>query len=81
MIVSSEEQTLPPVDEIIATTGFRPNLEMLRELRLDIDPVVESPTTLAPVASPACTRRAMANDLPTPAAPTPTANAVPEPAK
>ncbi len=52
VIVSSDEQSLPPVDEIIATTGFRPNLEMLRELRLDIDPVVESPTTLAPMIDP-----------------------------
>lgn len=52
VIVASDEQSLPPVDEIIATTGFRPNLEMLRELRLDIDPVVESPTTLAPMIDP-----------------------------
>jgi thioredoxin reductase len=41
-----------PVDEIIAATGSRPDLEMLRELRISIDPSVESPTALAPLIDP-----------------------------
>lgn len=45
-------QALPAVDEIVATTGFRPDLAMLRELRLAIDPIVESPAALAPVIDP-----------------------------
>jgi hypothetical protein len=52
IIVASEDRTLPPVDEIIATTGFRPNLAMLSELRLNLDPAVESPTALAPLIDP-----------------------------
>jgi hypothetical protein len=52
VIVASEERVLPPVDQVIATTGFRPNLGMLSELRLDLDPVVESPSALAPLIDP-----------------------------
>jgi Pyridine nucleotide-disulphide oxidoreductase len=45
-------QALPAVDEIVATTGFRPDLAMLRELRLEIDAVVECPAALASVIDP-----------------------------
>jgi thioredoxin reductase len=44
--------TLIGVDEVIAVTGFRPDLDMLRELRLSIDPAVESPSELAPLIDP-----------------------------
>ncbi|EPX76477.1 FAD-dependent oxidoreductase [Salipiger mucosus] len=40
------------VDRIVVTTGFRPNLAMLRELRLRLDPVVEAPVALAPLIDP-----------------------------
>jgi len=40
------------VDEIICTTGARPNLDMLRELRLDIDNALESVSALAPMIDP-----------------------------
>ena len=40
------------VDTIVAATGFRPDVALLRELRLDLDPVVESPATLAPLIDP-----------------------------
>ena len=40
------------VDEIVATTGFRPDLGMLSELRLDLHPAVESPTVLADMIDP-----------------------------
>jgi thioredoxin reductase len=43
---------LAPVDEVVACTGFRPDLSLLRELRLEIDPVVEAPTALAPLIDP-----------------------------
>ena len=39
-------------DEIIACTGTRPALDMLRELRLDLDPAVESSRALAPLIDP-----------------------------
>jgi cation diffusion facilitator CzcD-associated flavoprotein CzcO len=40
------------VDEIIASTGFRPDLDVLRELRLDLDDRVEAPRALAPLIDP-----------------------------
>jgi thioredoxin reductase len=52
LVVHGEDEVLPAVDEIIATTGFRPDTEMLRELRLDLDEIVESPAALAPLIDP-----------------------------
>jgi hypothetical protein len=40
------------VDEVIAATGFRPDLELLRELRLELDDRVEAPRALAPLIDP-----------------------------
>ena len=40
------------VDQIITATGARPDLAMLRELRLEIDPSLESARTLAPMIDP-----------------------------
>ncbi|WP_432492047.1 FAD-dependent oxidoreductase [Kineococcus auxinigenes] len=40
------------VDVIAAATGFRPELGVLRELRLDLDPGVEAPARLAPMIDP-----------------------------
>jgi len=52
LVVWSGERRLPPVDAIIATTGFRPALSMLTELRLDLDSAIESPSALAPMIDP-----------------------------
>jgi len=52
IVVSDGAESLAPVDEIIATTGFRPDLAMLHELRLGLDPAVEAPTALAPLIDP-----------------------------
>lgn len=40
------------VDEIIAATGARPDLDMLRELRLELDSSLESARELAPMIDP-----------------------------
>ena len=40
------------VDRIVVAVGFRPELNILRELRLDIDEVVEAPRALAPLIDP-----------------------------
>lgn len=40
------------VDRVVPTTGFRPDLGMLREIRLDLDPVVEAPRELGPLIDP-----------------------------
>ena len=52
LVVSSADRQLPPVDEIVAATGFRPDWSILSELRLDLDPAVESPRALAPLIDP-----------------------------
>ena len=52
IVPMTSDQALPPVDEIVAAAGFRPDLAMLRELRLAVDPIVECPATLAPVIDP-----------------------------
>ena len=40
------------VDEIVGATGFRPDLDMLREIRLGLDPWLEAPVALAPMIDP-----------------------------
>lgn len=40
------------VDTIVNATGFRPDLGMLREVRLDLDPVVEAPRRIASLIDP-----------------------------
>jgi thioredoxin reductase len=40
------------VDTVVAATGFRPDLAMLREVRLDLDPATEAPAKLAPLIDP-----------------------------
>ena len=40
------------VDELIVATGFRPELDFVRELRIQLDPAVECPVALAPLIDP-----------------------------
>jgi len=40
------------VDRVIPATGFRPDLAMLSELRLDLDPAVDAPKALGPLIDP-----------------------------
>lgn len=40
------------VDELIVATGFRPDLALLRELRVELDPALECPPALAPLIDP-----------------------------
>ncbi|ESY71943.1 flavoprotein [Mesorhizobium sp. LNHC252B00] len=40
------------VDRIIVTTGFRPDLSFLSEIRIALDPAVEAPPALAPLIDP-----------------------------
>jgi len=37
---------------VVNATGFRPNLDMLREIRLELDEIVEAPKRLAPLIDP-----------------------------
>jgi len=52
IVAFAGDQALAPVDEIIVATGLRPDLAMLGELRLGLDPAVEAPTALAPLIDP-----------------------------
>jgi hypothetical protein len=40
------------IDELIVATGFRPDLDFVRELRIRLDPAIECPVTLAPLIDP-----------------------------
>jgi thioredoxin reductase len=51
-VVSAADVSLAPADEIIAATGFRPDWTILSEVRLDLDPAVDSPRALAPLIDP-----------------------------
>jgi thioredoxin reductase len=50
--VSDGARDLGPFDEIIGTTGFRPDLAPLRELRVRLDDILEAPPVLAPLIDP-----------------------------
>lgn len=52
VIVTSEDGRQVHVDQIVATTGFRPDLDLTRELRLQLDPITEAPVRLAPLIDP-----------------------------
>jgi hypothetical protein len=40
------------VERIVASTGFRPDLDLLREVRVALDPALECPSALAPLIDP-----------------------------
>jgi thioredoxin reductase len=52
VVIGDGDRTVGPVDEIIAATGFRPDWSILSELRLDLDPAVQSTRALAPLIDP-----------------------------
>jgi len=45
-------QQIGPVDEIVAATGFRPDLGVLSELRIALDHGTQAPVALAPLIDP-----------------------------
>ncbi len=50
--VTSGDGRAVVTDVVVPCTGFRPDLTMLRELRLNLDPAVEAPTELGPLIDP-----------------------------
>ncbi|MFR9755517.1 FAD-dependent oxidoreductase [Streptomyces sp. TR06-5] len=52
VLTSEDGRRLEPVDEIIALTGFRPDLSFLSELRLGLDERLQAPVRLAPLIDP-----------------------------
>jgi hypothetical protein len=49
---SDGDREVGPFDQIIGTTGFRPDLAPLRELRVRLDDILEAPPALAPLIDP-----------------------------
>jgi thioredoxin reductase len=52
VLESFDGTTVGPVDEVVVLTGFRPDLSILSEVRLDLDPVLQAPRALAPLIDP-----------------------------
>lgn len=52
IVVEAGGQALPVVDEVVVATGFRPQLDLLSELRLALDSATQSPILLAPLIDP-----------------------------
>jgi hypothetical protein len=52
VLESSDGTRVGPVDEVLALTGFRPDLSMHAEVRLDLDPVLQAPRALVPLIDP-----------------------------
>jgi len=52
LTLGSAAGTTVDVDEVVAVTGFRPDLSWLSEVRLELDPVLQAPVRLAPLIDP-----------------------------
>lgn len=50
--LNGKKTTIPNIDEIISNTGSRPNLDMIREIRVDLDAALESVFDLAELIDP-----------------------------
>jgi hypothetical protein len=51
-LISDTGARVDDVDEVVALTGFRPDLSWLSEVRLRLDPVLQAPEALAPLIDP-----------------------------
>ncbi|MGW4632883.1 FAD-dependent oxidoreductase [Nocardia sp. NPDC004415] len=51
-LVADDGRRLDGIDNVIALTGFRPDLSWLSEIRLELDPVLQAPVGLAPLIDP-----------------------------
>ncbi|MDI3389169.1 NAD(P)-binding domain-containing protein [Streptomyces sp. B-S-A8] len=52
VLVAEDGRRLDPVDEVIALTGYRPDLSFLSEIRLNLDERLQAPVELAPLIDP-----------------------------
>ncbi|MFE6925592.1 FAD-dependent oxidoreductase [Nocardia sp. NPDC057663] len=51
-LVADDGRSIEGVDNVIALTGFRPDLSWLSEARLELDSVLQAPVRLAPLIDP-----------------------------
>ncbi|WP_150255085.1 NAD(P)-binding domain-containing protein [Nocardiopsis deserti] len=52
VLADEDGRDLEPVDEVVALTGFRPDLSFLSEIRLGLDAALQAPVELAPLIDP-----------------------------
>ncbi|WP_160050896.1 MULTISPECIES: FAD-dependent oxidoreductase [unclassified Nocardiopsis] len=52
VLADENGRELEPVDEVVALTGFRPDLAPLSEIRLGLDATLQAPVELAPLIDP-----------------------------
>jgi hypothetical protein len=51
-VEAEDGRRVSQIDQLVVTTGFRPDLQLTRELRLKLDPWLEAPQLLAPLIDP-----------------------------
>lgn len=51
-LTAADGRRVEGVDQVVALTGFRPDLSFLSEVRLGLDPVLQAPAELAPLIDP-----------------------------
>jgi thioredoxin reductase len=52
-VVRAEDgRALPAADQVVVCTGFRPDLSILSEMRIELDPILQAPIKLAPSIDP-----------------------------
>jgi thioredoxin reductase len=52
VLVSDDGNRVRQVDEVVVLTGFRPDLSLLSELRLELNSTLQAPVALAPLIDP-----------------------------
>jgi thioredoxin reductase len=52
VLVAEDGRELDPAESVVVLTGFRPDLSLESEMRLELDPVLEAPRRIAPVIDP-----------------------------
>ncbi|MFD1716116.1 NAD(P)-binding domain-containing protein [Amnibacterium flavum] len=52
VLIAEDGRELPAADQVVALTGFRPDLSFLSELRLELDPTLQAPVRIAQEVDP-----------------------------
>ncbi|WP_199255966.1 NAD(P)-binding domain-containing protein [Mycolicibacterium mengxianglii] len=52
VVTAEDGRALPPADQVVVLTGFRPDLSFLSEMRIALDPILQAPIKLAPSIDP-----------------------------
>lgn len=47
VVTAEDGRSLPPADKVVVLTGFRPDLSILSEVRVAVDPILQAPVKLA----------------------------------